>query len=184
MKKEIYIGTCISYLLSLYSADNLTLRTALMQKNLSQVRDCLKNDTTSDINYADYCTPLPLMLATQNGDVRYVETLLQAGANVDSVDRSGKTALHEAARMGNIPIIWALLRAGSNIHAIYDQQIVLDMAKDDNIRTILQSRPESRQEIEIFCQSTHPRLGENSPANKIPQLVIERIFHFLRLKTD
>jgi len=185
MKKGIYAGACVLYLLSFYSINAISeLHFALIQKKLPQLEELIKHNEIEEINSASYCTPLPLILATQNEDVRYVNALLGAGADANRIDRSGKTALHCAASMGNIPIIWALLRAGANVNAIYNGKTVLDAAKDEDIHTILQSRPESRQEIEIFCQAKHPRLGERSSAKETPVLALGRIFHFLRLKTE
>ena len=40
--------------------------------------------------------------------------LLQAGATVDAVNNDGNTALHEAARNGEIQVVEALLNAGAD----------------------------------------------------------------------
>lgn len=52
--------------------------------------------------------------AATSGDVLALETLLQAGADVDAKDRYGQTALMLAAHGGHLVAVEALLRRGAN----------------------------------------------------------------------
>lgn len=52
--------------------------------------------------------------AATAGDVLVLETLLQAGADVDAKDRYGQTALMLAAHGGHLVAVEALLRRGAN----------------------------------------------------------------------
>lgn len=52
--------------------------------------------------------------AATAGDVLALETLLNAGADVDAKDRHGQTALMLAARHGHLVAVEALLRRGAN----------------------------------------------------------------------
>jgi len=57
----------------------------------------------------------PLMLAASYDDAEFVTAALAAGANVDSLDRSGRTALHHATRHGNRQVAGLLLDAGADV---------------------------------------------------------------------
>lgn len=58
----------------------------------------------------------PLLCAVSIGLYDIANLLLkQRGINVNFKNRHGNTALHAAARSGNIPIIYALLDAGADI---------------------------------------------------------------------
>ncbi len=54
--------------------------------------------------------------AAKSGDVLALETLLQAGADVDARDRYGQTALMLAAHHGHLVAVEALLRRGANLN--------------------------------------------------------------------
>lgn len=53
--------------------------------------------------------------ATTSGDVLALETLLDAGADIDAKDRHGQTALMLAAHRGHLVAVEALLRRGANL---------------------------------------------------------------------
>ncbi len=61
-----------------------------------------------------------LVAAALHGDRARVEELLAAGADVDAVvhggDARGRTALMEAARLGHLEVVRALLRSGADLH--------------------------------------------------------------------
>lgn len=54
--------------------------------------------------------------AASSGDVLALETLLNAGADVDARDRYGQTALMIAARHGHLVAVEALLRRGASMN--------------------------------------------------------------------
>ena len=60
----------------------------------------------------------PIHLATANGHLRVIQTLLKDNVNVDSVDKDGMTPLHIAASLGKVEIVRLLLSHGANVHAV------------------------------------------------------------------
>ena len=58
---------------------------------------------------------VPLHWAAQNHDPNAVETLITAGAAVDTKDNTGQTPLHSAARSGPPETIYAFIRHGADI---------------------------------------------------------------------
>ncbi|XP_072929732.1 L-asparaginase 1-like [Epargyreus clarus] len=57
-----------------------------------------------------------LLYAIEHGDDRGVKKMLDMGADVNSQNSEGRTALHEAVIKGNVPIIEYLLKNGANVH--------------------------------------------------------------------
>ena len=57
----------------------------------------------------------PLFVAAQNGDIRMLKVLIEAGANVNPVAKDGWTALMMAARDGHYESTEMLLKAGANL---------------------------------------------------------------------
>ena len=72
------------------------------------------------------------------GDLSIANLLLQAGATVDAVNNDGNTALHEAARNGEIQVVEALLNAGAD-KAVKDKwgKTALDLAQEENYPAIV-----------------------------------------------
>jgi len=184
MKKGIYVGACLACLCTTHCTTDITLYNAVFHKDLSKLKELIANKETQYINTASYLTAPPLIVAAQNGDLESIKVLLEAGAKVNIFDRSGRTALHWAVSMEHIPVIYALLLAEADMYAKNGGTSALDEAKNAQIRTILLSRPQARQEIETLCQATHERLGKESTAQKTPQPAFDLIFHHLRLKSD
>jgi len=56
------------------------------------------------------------MVAILAGNTAVAETLIKAGANVYSLHSLGLTALHLAAKMGNVPIIDMLIDHGADVN--------------------------------------------------------------------
>lgn len=56
----------------------------------------------------------PLPLAAQTGNLVAVQTLIELGVELESVDEAGWTALHWAAQTGNLKIAEVLLEKGAN----------------------------------------------------------------------
>ena len=53
--------------------------------------------------------------ATNAGDVERVRALLDAGAEIDALDRYGQTALMNAAHRGDTELVRALVQLGANL---------------------------------------------------------------------
>lgn len=53
--------------------------------------------------------------AARTGDLGAIEDLLDAGADVDALDRQGQTALMLAAHAGSLPVVEALVRRGAGL---------------------------------------------------------------------
>lgn len=51
----------------------------------------------------------PLHIATLNGNHEIAEYLIEKGANVNSKDNEGKTAMHYAALSNNVDLIKAMI---------------------------------------------------------------------------
>eukprot|EP00744_Colponema_vietnamica_P015814 GILI01022171.1.p1 GENE.GILI01022171.1~~GILI01022171.1.p1 ORF type:complete len:208 (+),score=48.71 GILI01022171.1:69-692(+) len=60
-----------------------------------------------------YSGQTALMVACEHGQDKICETLIANGANVDKVDRYGRTALHFAARFGHIDCCKVLIGANA-----------------------------------------------------------------------
>ncbi len=55
--------------------------------------------------------------AVFHNDRTYLQLLINAGANIDAKDSSGRTALHLAAKEGKVEAVVELIKAGANIDA-------------------------------------------------------------------
>ncbi len=69
-----------------------------------------------NINYQDENGDTLLHKAIKNGDgIRRVRDLIQKGANIHLTNNQGMTALHEAARKGNVRVMYELIKHGADI---------------------------------------------------------------------
>lgn len=100
-----------------YSGRTL-LHTASAAGNLPIVRALLKLGVVADIKDAGGHTPLYCVGNRCSGGGPVVRALIQGGAKVDACDGVKRcTALHMAARRGNVEVSEALLECGANIEA-------------------------------------------------------------------
>jgi len=89
----------------------------------------------------------PLMLATEYGKENIVELLIKHGAQIDSTDRNGNTALINATKYPNgIAIVNRLLRIGANVNAsncdgVTPLMVGVKSGSEEMVRTILDNRP-------------------------------------------
>ncbi|KXZ44506.1 hypothetical protein GPECTOR_66g234 [Gonium pectorale] len=86
--------------------------------------------------------------AAQNGHVKCVVALLQAGANKEAATKDGHTPLHKAAKFGYVEAVRALLEAGANKEAAdKDGRTALDIARanrKEGVVALLQTWQNSR----------------------------------------
>ena len=87
--------------------------------------------TGADVNAAGTCCT-PLFLAAGSGNAEAVRYLINQGADVNSRQRFGQTALTEAAFYGNDAVIKELLKHGAEVNAVSDEGTALDIANKGN----------------------------------------------------
>ena len=85
----------------------------------------------ADVNASGICCT-PLFLAAGSGNAEAVRYLINQGADVNSRERFGQTALTEAAFYGNISVIKELLKHGAEVNAVSDEGTALDIANKSN----------------------------------------------------
>ena len=64
-----------------------------------------------------YAQTTALHTASAGGELKIVNAILEAGANIHAKDSYGATPLHWAAESGHVKVVKALLEAGSDIDA-------------------------------------------------------------------
>jgi ankyrin repeat protein len=83
------------------------------------------------VNSRDGSCP-PLFLAAGEGRLNAVRYLLDQGADVNALDKTGNTALTEATYYGHAPVIKELLVRGANINSLSAAGTPLDIAVGRN----------------------------------------------------
>jgi ankyrin repeat protein len=101
------------------NADGLMpLHCAVKSGNIELVKFLLNTGSTSTINWRNKSiykiSESALHLAVQGGYEKITTLLLEAGANINIVNREGDTPLHVACRSGNVKLIQILLERGAN----------------------------------------------------------------------
>lgn len=109
-------------------ARNQALRKLLLQNSGGYPTTLLLDKTGKEIGrfsgyYKAYCEKIisllqplpPILKASRENDLETVLKQLAEGADVNVIDSSGNTPLHNAARLGNIDILRALLEKGARI---------------------------------------------------------------------
>ncbi len=96
---------------------SLELRDAVLADQFSLIKELLADG--ADINYCDPARngrcPLHMASARDTKDAEAtVEILLDSGADVNSTDAAGNTALHYAAAIGSLENVACLLEYGAN----------------------------------------------------------------------
>ena len=85
-----------------------------------------------------YLSANPLRIAAGNGCIPLVESLLERGALVNSINHHGGTPLHFAAAAGHVPTIKMLLKFGANLH-LPDRALLsacMCAADNDNLHAV------------------------------------------------
>ncbi|CAN0314543.1 unnamed protein product, partial [Ectocarpus fasciculatus] len=92
------------------------LHIAVESNRLTVAETLLKSGADPDVRFGRSDRYSPLYLAV--GSTAMVRALLQHGANVDSSDQLGLTALHWAAVMNSSALIDVLVEAGADLEAL------------------------------------------------------------------
>ena len=93
----------------------------------------------------------PLMLVAWSGDKNLAELLIKNGALLDEKDkRFGDTALMLASKRGNKELVELLISHGADVE-IYNNKMqnVLDCAKDDEIKKIIQEAISKKKGVKV-----------------------------------
>lgn len=107
----------------------------LKNGDLDQVIEAVEKGT--DVNVAIEGRP-PLCLASDYGQLEIIKYLLEKGANVESTDKHGITALLAAIWEGHTQCVKVLLEAGANKNGTApDGTSYLDAAEKDEIKALL-----------------------------------------------
>ena len=109
----------------------------------------------------------PLMECARRGFVSLGIVILQAGANIEATDDSGRTALHYAAEFGGSVFTRLMLTSGANRHArTQDDATPLDLAVAANRKATVQAlrvfKPEPiapRDYLEFYEEKMGQREG-------------------------
>jgi uncharacterized protein len=84
-----------------------------------------------------------LMVACENGDINWVKSLIENGANVNHKNDCGRTPLMQAAHNGHLPIIKLLLVKGADINTKdergYSALSLAELISDDTISKYLKT---------------------------------------------
>lgn len=108
----------------------------LKNGDLDQVIEAVEKQGT-DVNIAIEGRP-PLCLASDYGQLEIIKYLLDKGANVESTDKHGITALLAAIWEGHTQCVKVLLEAGANKNGTApDGTSYLDAAEKDEIKALL-----------------------------------------------
>src|SRR5690606_23814801 len=112
----------------------------------------------------------PLIHAAAIGSTEIVDTLLQAGADINATNTLKQTALHWAAVKGNETVARNLIKAGADITLVNDQnETPLEVAKrapektKDAIVTLLESTAEQQASSQAAAPQT-PSAAPQAPA--------------------
>ncbi|XP_042893803.1 myotrophin-like isoform X2 [Penaeus chinensis] len=107
----------------------------LKNGDLDQVKEAVEKG--ADVNLAIEGRP-PLCLASDYGQLDVIKYLLDKGANVDSTDKHGISALLAAIWEGHTQCVKVLLEAGaSKTGTAPDGTSYLDAAEKDEIKALL-----------------------------------------------
>jgi ankyrin repeat protein len=114
--------------------------------------------------------------ATSNGDTERVSSLIEAGADIDSLDRHGQTALINAAHKGHTDVVRLLVHHGADLNrtvkhgltalmlaVIGDHSDIVRVLVDAGADVTLRSSPKTwdyKTALEMSEQMNHTRCAE------------------------
>jgi len=113
MKKSVII---VTLLLSIYSSiaaiwfDKKLYNFCKKKDFLERIKEVVEK-RGGNVNYQSYEWHTPLMKAASRGDESLVKYLLDKKANACFANRNGQTALHKAAKNGNLSTVKLLVKA-------------------------------------------------------------------------
>ena len=96
--------------------DGTVLHTAAECSNSNFLKILLKNDYKSILNIEDELSRTALMLAAECAHLENVKLLIQAGSDVNYLNKSGDTALYYAAKANKSDICLLLFESGADPH--------------------------------------------------------------------
>lgn len=113
--KKIYLAVLFSLFLAMpvQAEDDISVYDVINQEDTTTFSYLMM--LGYDINDGDQDGNTALMIASALGKARFVNFLLDNGAEVDRINSEGSTAVHKAAQAGNNQIIDILFTAGANI---------------------------------------------------------------------
>lgn len=116
------------------------------------------NLLSKGINYQDEEKNTPLILAIKHGYINLAIELINAGANVNSVNTDGYTSLILSSIRGNVLLVSALLKAGAEIN-------VLAMNDNSALHWAAYNR---HKEVSIILKESGSYLGVRNKDGKTP----------------
>ncbi len=98
------------------NTDDSSLHAAVEDANLPSVNLLLDYDGAAALDWFDYISRTPLMIAVEMENIPIARRLIEAGADVNANEeaRIGDTALHTAARNGTLEMVELLVSAGAD----------------------------------------------------------------------
>ena len=80
----------------------------------------------------------PLHFAAQEGDLDMVRAIVEAGADVDSVDLEGMTPLLYASMYGHAEVVEYLVSMGADVHARYGGETAIGLAAENGAAEVVE----------------------------------------------
>jgi cytohesin len=135
--------------------DNTAFDYALDRGHIDIVRLFLEMDSSSVLSHI---SPVPLLMAAKNNSARAVEVFLQHGAQVNSQDNNGRTALFWAAVNDSEEIAGMLLRKAADVD-LSDQYgaTPLHMAAECGSQRVLEALVRHGASLSAKTKSTESR---------------------------
>ena len=115
----------------------------------------------------------PLLCACIKGSKNAVDLLLDLGANINAIDIEGNNCLHYAVNSNNPNLLKKLLVRGADKTVKNNKgQLPLDIAKENNCRTIAAILSAKNSFIQNPCSDNHEITGLRSRHNNITLFVL------------
>ncbi|GFG17785.1 hypothetical protein IFM61392_10218 [Aspergillus lentulus] len=138
----------------------------------------LLHEKGANINvYSKDGTPLVMAAAAGRGDVG--EYLLENGADVHTNDKYGYTALHKAARVGDVKAVKALLEYEANVDYVGDENedrntalLLAVQEGHEDVVTLLLEKGANARHVNA-CDETALQLAESSGREEVARLLRE-----------
>lgn len=99
-----------------YSNGDTLLMMSVRRNEINIVKRLVSLDYFADVNSADVNGNTPLIVASELGYQEVANTLIEAGAQLDSTNNVGKTALMACVSKGGKEIALMLIDAGVNLY--------------------------------------------------------------------